>query len=151
MERHKRFALRLERLPIRTVAAKGQNAELSGRLKIIWYPAPGLLGGFAGEMNSKKYARMMLVVLAVLLMAGFGTTKLAFSWRNPNAPSAAFKSIMVLALNGQAANRAQFEDVLTTAITKTGMQAVQSYSLIPRPNLTPINMDHAQRRAGSRF
>jgi hypothetical protein len=92
-------------------------------------------------MNLKKYARLMLVVLAVFLMAGFGSTKLAFSWRNPNAPSGPFKNIMVLALNGQAANRAQFEDVLTAAVTKTGMQAVQSYSLIPRPNLTPINMD----------
>jgi len=49
---------------------------------------------------------------------------------------------MVLALNGQAANRAQFEDVLTAAITKSGMHAVQSYSLIPRPNLTPINMEN---------
>jgi hypothetical protein len=90
----------------------------------------------------KKYAKLMLVVLAVFSMAGFGSTKLAFSWRNPKAPSGPFKNIMVLALNGQAANRAQFEDVLTAAITKSGMQAVQSYSLIPRPNLTPINMDN---------
>jgi hypothetical protein len=90
----------------------------------------------------KKYARLMLVVLAGFSMAGFGSTKLAYSWRNPNAPSGPFKNIMVLALNGQAANRAQFEDVLTAAITKAGVQAVQSYSLIPRPNLTPINMDN---------
>jgi hypothetical protein len=89
-----------------------------------------------------KYLRLMLVVLAGFSMAGFGSTKLAFSWRNPNAPSGPFKNIMVLALNGQAANRAQFEDVLTAAIAKSGMQAVQSYSLIPRPNLTPINMDN---------
>ena len=89
-----------------------------------------------------KYARLLLVVLAVFSMAGFGSTKLAFSWRNSNAPSGPFKNIMVLALNGQAANRAQFEDVMTAAITKSGMQAVQSYSLIPRPNLTPINMDN---------
>jgi hypothetical protein len=89
----------------------------------------------------KKYARLLLVVSAGFSMAAFGSTKLAFSWRNPNAPSGPFKNIMVLALNGQAANRAQFEDTLTAAITKSGVQAVQSYSLIPRPNLTPINMD----------
>jgi hypothetical protein len=85
---------------------------------------------------------MALIVLAGISMAGFGSTKLAYSWRNSNAPSGPFKNIMVLALNGQAANRAQFEDVLTAAITKSGMQAVQSYSLIPRPNLTPINMEN---------
>jgi hypothetical protein len=85
---------------------------------------------------------MALIVLAGISMAGFGSTKLAYSWRNSNAPSGPFKNIMVLALNGQAANRAQFEDVLTAAITKSGMHAVQSYSLIPRPNLTPINMEN---------
>ena len=90
----------------------------------------------------KKYRTMALIVLAGISMAGFGSTKLAYSWRNSNAPSGPFKNIMVLALNGQAANRAQFEDVLTAAITKSGMQAVQSYSLIPRPNLTPINMEN---------
>ena len=83
----------------------------------------------------------MLIALAGFSIAAFGSTKLAFSWRNPNAPSGPFKNIMVLALNGQAANRAQFEDTLTAAITKTGMQAVQSYSLIPQPNLTPIDID----------
>jgi hypothetical protein len=85
---------------------------------------------------------MALIVLAGISTAGFGSTKLAYSWRNQNAPGGPFKNIMVLALNGQAANRAQFEDVLTAAITKSGMQAVQSYSLIPRPNLTPINMEN---------
>ncbi len=90
----------------------------------------------------KKYTMMALIVLAGISTAGFGSTKLAYSWRNPNAPGGPFKNIMVLALNGQAANRAQFEDVLTAAITKSGMQAVQSYSLIPRPNLTPINMEN---------
>ncbi len=90
----------------------------------------------------KKYTMMALIVLAGISTAGFGSTKLAYSWRNPIAPGGPFKNIMVLALNGQAANRAQFEDVLTAAITKSGMQAVQSYSLIPRPNLTPINMEN---------
>jgi hypothetical protein len=90
----------------------------------------------------KKYRTMALIVLAGISMAGFGSTKLAYSWRNSDAPSGPFKNIMVLALNGQAANRAQFEDVLTAAITKSGMHAVQSYSLIPRPNLTPINMEN---------
>ena len=53
MERHERFALRLERLPIRTVAAKGQNAELSGRLKIIW-SSTGAFGRIRGGNELEK-------------------------------------------------------------------------------------------------
>ena len=92
--------------------------------------------------NVKKYATLILVVLAGLSVMGFKSTKLAFSWKNPNATGGPFKNIMVLALNGQASNRADFEDRLTAAITASGVQAVQSYSLIPRPNSTPIDMNN---------
>jgi hypothetical protein len=94
------------------------------------------------ERNLRKQATLILVLLAGLSVMGFKSTKLAFSWRNPNATGGPFKNILVLALNGQASNRADFEDRLTAAITATGVQAVQSYSLIPRPNSTPIDMNN---------
>jgi predicted GNAT family acetyltransferase len=91
--------------------------------------------------NLKKCATLILVLLAGFSVMGFGSTKLAFSWRNPSAAGGPFKNILVFALNGQAANRADYEDRLTAAITVSGVQAVQSYSLMPRPNLTPIDMN----------
>lgn len=84
---------------------------------------------------------LLLVVLAGLAMTGFKSTKLAFSWRNPDAPGGPFKNILVLAINGRASGRADFEDKMVAAITRPGVQAVQSYSLIPRPEATPIDMN----------
>jgi hypothetical protein len=43
-------------------------------------------------------------------------------------------------LNGQAANRAEFEDELVAAMARPGMQATQSYVFLPRPDATPIDM-----------
>jgi hypothetical protein len=44
-----------------------------------------------------------------------------------------------LALNGNAANRAEFEDELVTAISRPGAPASPSYEFIARPNATPID------------
>ncbi len=82
-----------------------------------------------------------MVAMALTATAG---TKLAFSWRNPAYTGASFKNILILAVNGKAARRADFEDRMTTVLVRPGVQAVQSYSLIPRPEATPI--DPAQLR-----
>jgi len=72
------------------------------------------------------------------LMAG-KSTKLAFSWTNPNFTGGPFKNILVLAVNGRASARADFEDQMVAVISRPGIVAVQSYSLIPRPDATPID------------
>jgi hypothetical protein len=79
--------------------------------------------------------------LAMLVMALTATagTKLAFSWRNPGYTGGSFKNIMILAVNGKASRRADFEDRMVTVLGRPGVQAVQSYSLIPRPDATPID------------
>jgi hypothetical protein len=91
-------------------------------------------------MRNKSIA--MIVVLASLLPLGAGSPKLELSWKNPNQPAVPFKNIMVLALNGKAANRAEFEDELVAAIARPGQQAQPSYEFIPRPDLTPIDMNN---------
>ena len=63
------------------------------------------------------------------------------SWKNPAYKGAGiFKNILVLALNGQAANRAEFEDELVAAIARPGVQATQSYVFLARPDATPIDI-----------
>jgi hypothetical protein len=79
-----------------------------------------------------------LAMLTVALTATAGT-KLAFSWRNPDYKGGSVKNILVLAVNGKAARRADFEDRMVEVLTRPGVQAVQSYSLIPRPEATPID------------
>ena len=67
------------------------------------------------------------------------STKLAFTWKNPRYAGGTFKNILVLAMNGQASGRAEFEDQMVAAIAQAGKQAVPSYSLLPRPEATPID------------
>ena len=45
--------------------------------------------------------------------------KLEISWKNPGYSGGQFKKILVLALNGKATNRMEFEDQLVAAITRS--------------------------------
>jgi len=81
---------------------------------------------------------LVAILLTVSLLANAGP-KLELSWKNPAYTGGKFKNILVLALNGNAANRAEFEDELVTAISRPGAPASPSYEFIARPNATPID------------
>lgn len=88
----------------------------------------------------KRNTLLIVALAAGLSMLAFNATKLLFTWMNPNYSGAQFKNILVLAINGRASIRAEFEDQLSAAITRPGIQAIPSYSLLPRPDATPIDM-----------
>lgn len=92
-------------------------------------------------MKSPKFLLSVALGLVLILIAvdAHAGTKLAFSWRNPTYKGGSFKNIMVLAVNGQAARRADFEDAMIAALNRPGVQAVQSYVFIARPDATPID------------
>jgi len=81
----------------------------------------------------------MLLAIPALLVAS--SPKLELSWKNANYSGGSFKNILVLAMNGKAAGRAEFEDELVAAITRPGVQATPSYAFLPRPDATPIDMN----------
>jgi hypothetical protein len=89
----------------------------------------------------RKPAIVVLAILGAVAISGAKSTKLAFTWKNPNYPGGSFKNILVLAMNGKASSRADFEDQMVAGLTRPGIQAVPSYSLLPRPEATPIDMD----------
>jgi len=89
----------------------------------------------------KKQTVLVLAILGVAVISTAKSTKLAFTWKNPNYSGGSFRNILVLAMNGKASSRADFEDKMVAGITKPGIQAVPSYSLLPRPEATPIDMD----------
>ena len=66
--------------------------------------------------------------------------KLPVTWKNPNYTGGSFQNILVLALNGRAEGRADFEDALVEAISRPGAKASPSYQYLPRPDATPIDM-----------
>jgi hypothetical protein len=67
--------------------------------------------------------------------------QMLLSWRNPNFSGGLFKKILVLALNGKAENRLEFEDVLVAAIARPGIQATQSYVFLHRPDATAVDLN----------
>ena len=85
--------------------------------------------------------RLVGVGAMVLLAAGLAYgSKLKFQWRNTNYKGGSFKNILVLAINGKAAARADFEDRMVQEMTRPGVTVTQSYVLMPRPDATPINV-----------
>jgi hypothetical protein len=94
-----------------------------------------------GRHNLRRNAVLVLAVLAGLTFLGGKSTKFVFTWTNPSYSGAHFKNILVLGINGKVENRAEFEDQLSAAITRPGIQAIPSYSLLPRPNATPIDVN----------
>ena len=88
----------------------------------------------------RKKSVLLAAVLAIPLILAASSPKLLLSWKNPDYSGGHFTNILVLALNGKAENRAEFEDELVAAIARPGIQATQSYVFLPRPNVTPIDM-----------
>lgn len=88
----------------------------------------------------KKKSMMLIALLAVATLLPAASPKLELSWKNPNYTGGTFKNILVLALNGNAANRAEFEDELAAALTRPGQNVAPSYEFIARPDATPIDM-----------
>jgi hypothetical protein len=84
---------------------------------------------------------LLVALLANSVLLAVASPKLELSWKNPNYTGGTFKNILVLALNGKAANRAEFEDELVAAITRPGGKAAPSYEFIARPDATPIDMN----------
>jgi hypothetical protein len=60
----------------------------------------------------------LVVILASIALLAAASPKLAMSWKNPSYTTPNFKNILVLALNGKAANRAEFEDELVAVIQR---------------------------------
>lgn len=91
--------------------------------------------------NLRKHAILTLAILAAFATVYAKSTRFMFTWTNPNYSGAHFANILVLGINGKVENRAEFEDQLSAAIARPGIQAIPSYSLLPRPNSTPIDMN----------
>ena len=95
--------------------------------------------GATGRKELLRLAGMAILALAAVGVA-YGS-QLKFQWRNANYKGGSFKNILVLAINGKAEARADFEDRMVQEMTRPGVTVTQSYTLMPRPDATPINMN----------
>ncbi len=88
----------------------------------------------------KNKITFVIAALACLAMLAVAGPKLEMSWKNPGYTGGQFKKILVLALNGKAANRMEFEDQLVAAISRPGGKVYPSYEFMMRPDATPIDV-----------
>ena len=95
-----------------------------------------------GSTENRRIFRLAGVGMMVLAAVGLAYgSQLKFQWRNANYKGGSFKNILVLAINGKAEARADFEDRMAQEMTRPGVMVTQSYTLMPRPDATPINMN----------
>jgi hypothetical protein len=87
----------------------------------------------------RKTYLLVAVALVAVVVSQANSSKLVFSWKNASYTGGSFKNVLVLAMNGRAEARADFEDRMVKEISRPGVTVVPSYSLMPRPDATPIN------------
>lgn len=100
------------------------------------------VGVFDGGGDVRGLSGKRVAALGILLLLGAAAamgSKVVFRWKNAKYQGARFKNVLVLAMNGKAEARADFEDRMVKEMSRPGMTVVQSYTLMPRPDATPIN------------
>ena len=70
-------------------------------------------------------------LLAILILAGCASVRLADSWKEPSFAGPAPRNVLVVGVAASAANRQILEDSLATGLRSAGLQAVASYTLTP--------------------
>jgi hypothetical protein len=75
--------------------------------------------------------RAHLPLIAILVLAGCASVRLADSWKAPAFAGPAPRNVLVVAVAANAANRQIAEDSLAAGLRAAGVQAAASYTLTP--------------------
>jgi len=92
-----------------------------------------------------------LICLSTLLslLSGCATTELTNNWKNPEYSGEPTSKVLVVGIADHAGTRRVFEDTLAQALTKRGVQAIASYSVVPtRGKITEEELVKAVERTG---
>jgi hypothetical protein len=86
------------------------------------------------------------ILLAAILLTGWilaysGSTKLVMSWKNPKYSGPHLRRILVIGMSENPTVRADFEDALSTKITRDGLEAVPGNAILLRPDSPSVNLD----------
>src|SRR5258707_11457171 len=96
----------------------------------------GVHGVQKGRIALRKQWLLFVTALAIPALLAASAPKMLLSWKNPNYSGGRFANILVLALNGKAENRAEFEDELVAAIPRAGNEGNQRYLVLGPPHGT---------------
>jgi len=70
------------------------------------------------------------LLAALLLLVGCASTKVESTWTNPNLPARKIKSFAVFASTGYPSGRIEFEQQLTDALRRRGLDAIPGYQFV---------------------
>jgi hypothetical protein len=86
-------------------------------------------------LRSVRHARPAvkpgLLLIALLMLAGCASTRIADEWVNPRQSDQRFARILVIGVSTQSGVRRTFEDALVARLEGAGVTAIPSYTLIP--------------------
>jgi hypothetical protein len=74
--------------------------------------------------------RRPLLVGLVMLVTGCTSTKVESTWSNPSFPARKIRSFAVFASTGYPTGRIEFEQALTDALRKRGLDAIPGYQFV---------------------
>jgi hypothetical protein len=104
-------------------------------------------------MNLGSRARSIVLLFTVVLASGFlglaKSSRVVTSWRNPDAPSSKFHSVLALGLSEKAAVRADFEDALASQLGAIGLQATPGNMVLLRPEGTQLDLNYLRTQVRS--
>lgn len=93
--------------------------------------------------------RIALAAIALVLAACAPTT-IRDSWHDPEYRGAAFRSVLVLGVFPNIAERRQFEDVMAATIGATGARGIPAYRFLPgQERASEADLDRAVRESGA--
>ena len=70
------------------------------------------------------------VLAALLVLVGCASTKVESTWTNPNLPARKIQSFAVFASTGYPSGRIEFEQQLTDALRRRGLDAIPGYQFV---------------------
>ena len=97
----------------------------------------------------QQVRRTALAAIALMLAACAPTT-IRDSWHDPEYRGAAFRTVLVLGVFPNIAERRQFEDVMVATINATGARGIPAYRFLPgQERASEADLDRAVRESGA--
>jgi len=76
--------------------------------------------------------RSLLTVVAAIVLGACASTSLVNQWKDPDFTGPPLRKVLVVGVTKQPSVRRVFEDEFATRLRAAGVQAVQSYTVIPQ-------------------
>src|ERR1044071_8347050 len=93
-----------------------------------------------------RHKLLTSVVLLGMITAAWTSTKLKFSWRNPDYTGPRFKIILVLGMSNNLGTRADFEVALAGKLARPGITAIAGTDILLRPTAGKLDMNYLREQ-----